>query len=166
MLRKLLATTAVLLITSIGVASAQQGSLLPPASITVNDATPVANQDITVTSTGWQANSGQENAVLSDPINVGRSTADANGRAVFTFKMPNVPAGDHHVQVSGIGADGKPLVQRVKVVVASASGGNNLPKTGADSTTPIAQIGAGAVAAGGLLLLVARKRRTSVKSAA
>ncbi|MDQ2649414.1 MAG: LPXTG cell wall anchor domain-containing protein, partial [Actinomycetota bacterium] len=79
---------------------------------------------------------------------------------------PAVAAGDHHVQVSGTGADGKPLVQRVKITVAGASGGNNLPKTGADSTTPIAQIGAGAVAAGGLLLLVAKKRRSSVKTAA
>ena len=154
MLRKLLATTAALLFTSIGVATAQEGgSNLNPTGIAASDTTPVVGQVIEVVSTGWAPGSSQDTFVESDPI--------------FSFTMPKVAPGEHHIVARGTGADGQPLVQRVRIMVEGATtGGANLPKTGSDSSLPMAQIGAGAVAVGGLLVLVARKRRSSASSAA
>lgn len=168
MLRKLLATTAALLFTSIGVATAQEGgSNLNPTGIAASDTTPVVGQVIELVSTGWAPGSSQDTFVESDPIFVGRSTADATGRARLSFTMPKVAPGEHHIVARGTGADGQPLVQRVRIMVEGATtGGANLPKTGSDSSLPMAQIGAGAVAVGGLLVLVARKRRSSASSAA
>lgn len=165
MIRKLLALTAVLLVATVGVAHAQTGgSLLPVAGISAIPAEGAPGSDAICESRGHPQGSDVICEMLSDPVFLGSAKANANGIARVSFKVPNLPAGNHQLRSTGVGADGKVLVQFTAFVIPGVSG-SNLPKTGDDSSLPMAQIGAGAVALGGLLVLAGKKRR-NVKATA
>jgi hypothetical protein len=174
MLRKLLALVAIVMLASVGVAEAQTGgSNLPNSTLTGQNADGSGNSGepgdtATCESTGWQPGSDVECVLNSDPVRLGTAKADANGKATLAFKVPNVPAGVHTLTASGIGANGQPRTLSAAFVVEGPSGssGGGLAKTGTSHSKPIAQIGAGAVAVGGLLVLAANKRRQKAKAAA
>jgi LPXTG-motif cell wall-anchored protein len=95
---------------------------------------------------------------LSTPVVVGTATADANGVATLTFKVPaDATAGQHHVESTGTGTNDQALTQSAAITVTGGTSGT-VPKTGANSTKPMAEIGVGALALGGLFVLIARRR--------
>jgi LPXTG-motif cell wall-anchored protein len=177
MLRKILALTAIGLASTVGVAQAQTGgSSLNNNSMTASDGVGNPQQGpVGGTVTGqagvYGANSNANMDVLSDPIRVGTFKADAAGIVRYSFVVPNVPVGTHTFRLSGVGADGKALVQSVSYVVTaseSTTGGSTtggLAKTGSNHSEPIAQIGAGAIAVGGLLVLGAKRRKAKATAA-
>jgi len=163
MLRKtlfLLLATALLFATA-GPASAGNG-YGDEDTIAVSDSTVVAGQPITVTACCFAP--GSTVTFTLEGLVVGTATADANGVATLTFTMPDLGPGTYRLEASGTGADGQPLVVSTTLTVGGTgrgAGSGALPTTGSDSSLPMSQIGIGAVAGGGLLVLLAKKRRDS-----
>ena len=96
---------------------------------------------------------------------LGTAVADANYEAHLSFPIPaGCCPGVHDVTLTGTGADAKPLVLTYQLTV-TGNGCNatsptvvgSLPRTGSDTGTPVV-LGLGLVAAGGLLVLIARNR--------
>jgi LPXTG-motif cell wall-anchored protein len=159
MLRRILAVAAIVMVAGVGVAQAQTGgSLLPVAGVSAIPASGAPGSPAVCESRGHASGSDVFCEMLSDPVFLGSAKADANGIARVSFKVPNLPPGNHTLRSTGIGPDGKVLVQSTAFFIPGASG-NNLPKTGDDSSLPMAQIGAGAVAVGGLFVLAAKRRK-------
>jgi LPXTG-motif cell wall-anchored protein len=149
------------LATTASTASAQDGGAdYPPAtnSITLSDTTVAVGDTVT-----GQAQTYADGATVaweqqSTPIALGTVKANSAGVATLTFKVPaGTTPGTHHVVASGIGANGQLLTQSAAIVVSGGTSAT-VPKTGANSTKPMAEIGVGALALGGLLVLVSRRR--------
>jgi LPXTG-motif cell wall-anchored protein len=100
----------------------------------------------------------------SDPVVLGTAVADASGAASIQSTWPAAAAdGAHSVVASGTG-DGVPFsVSSSTTCGVGGSGGGALPRTGSDSA-PLLQIAIALVAAGGILVLAARKRMASVNA--
>ncbi|CAN5528248.1 hypothetical protein BH20ACT2_BH20ACT2_15350 [soil metagenome] len=165
----MLATVLAALVVALMVAPAVAQTYPPPAEgITISNTTVVPGQSVTVTATGYAPGTAVGFVFLSDPVDLGSVTADANGVARLTFNVPaDADPGEHTVTASGLGADGSPLVQSVNLTVVGpdgAAGGQGtgrrpLPRTGTDASIGLGQLGAGLLAAGGIAVLAARKRR-------
>jgi LPXTG-motif cell wall-anchored protein len=99
--------------------------------------------------------------VASTPTVVGTPITDAEGNFSLAFNAPT-ELGDHTVTAS----DGtNTLVLGFTVVAADAvDAAGTLPYTGSNSSVPVAQIGAGLVAAGAVLVLMVRKRQHHLAS--
>lgn len=107
--------------------------------------------------------------LFSTPVNLGTSVADSNGIARISFTMPTgMSLGAHTVQATGTSFDG--VGQTALTVTAGITLGNavsqtaptgNLPVTGSDTgyMTTIAV----ALVAGGALLVLATRRKSSKK---
>jgi LPXTG-motif cell wall-anchored protein len=99
----------------------------------------------------------------SDPVVLGTATAGDDGVASVQTTWPsNAADGTHTVTASGTDGDGPFEVSASTVCGVSTSGGA-LPRTGSDSA-PLLQIAIALVAAGGILVLAARKRMASVNA--
>jgi LPXTG-motif cell wall-anchored protein len=168
MLKKILGFAAIVLATTVassGVASAQDA--YPPAGDTVaaSDTTVEPGQPVTISARTFCAGCPVTFMLFSEPINLGTVDADANGVATITFTVPEeLSAGTHTVEASGTGADGQPLTVTTTITVTGAAGGaggGNLPTTGNDSAISMSQVALAAIVGGGLLVLVANKRRSS-----
>ena len=164
MIKKTLLLAAALLFTTVGVAHAQDA--YPPdggAAITVSDTTPAPGQTITIVARGFQPGTDVTFTLYSQPVNLGTATADAAGNATLQATIPaNIAPGTHTIEATGIGADGLPRTVTLQITVVAPGGGagaGDLPRTGSDSAIPMSQIAVGAIALGGLMVLVAGKRR-------
>lgn len=166
MLKKTLALAAVLLFATAGVAGAQT---YPPAdtpSVEASDTTPAPGQQITLTADGFLPGSSSTFTLFSAPVVLGTATANAQGVASLTTAIPaNTTPGSHRVEVSGTGANGQPLTVVLPITVTGAAG-SNLPTTGTDSALPLTQIAIGVMAFGGLMVVMANKRRTANRDTA
>lgn len=104
--------------------------------------------------------------LFSTPVELGSAIADANGVATLTATIPaNTPVGNHVVKASGIAPDGSPLTVSVPLVVATkvvngVAVVDDVARTGSSNALPLARTGVAAVAVGGLLVVIARKRRS------
>ena len=161
MLKKILVLAAGLLLLGTGVAGAQQ---YPPAeeSATVSDTTVEPGQPITIRVEGFQGT--VTFTLFSAPVVLGTATANSAGVATLTATIPeNTTPGTHRIDATGTGLDGQPLTVSVNITVLGA--GTGLPTTGSGSTTPLTQTAVAALAAGGLLVLLANRRRSTRREA-
>lgn len=125
---------------------------------TVSDTTPTPGQVVTVSGTG-AAMSGTVTASL-DSAEIGTGTADEAGEFSFSATIPTTATGEETLSVSCGGGS----VDDLTLTVGAATGSPNLPATGSSSSIPLAQLAVGALAIGGISLLVANRRRASASA--
>jgi LPXTG-motif cell wall-anchored protein len=103
--------------------------------------------------------------LFSAPVDLGTSTADANGVATLDTKIPlDARPGVHRIEASGVDPFGNDLVLvfEIRLVPAQAPPPGALPRTGSSSSVPMAQIAVATIVAGGFLLILANRRRAAV----
>jgi LPXTG-motif cell wall-anchored protein len=162
MLKKILLLSAALLFVSAGTAAAQD-AYPPPASqdsIEANDTT-VAPGESMVLGIQVCAPGATASFVLDNSTALGSGTANSAGRAEATVTIPsNTQPGTHTITGSCPDPEGGTLTQVLSfTVTAPGQAGGALPTTGSDSTFPMTQVALAAIAGGGLLVLLANKRR-------
>jgi LPXTG-motif cell wall-anchored protein len=156
-------------------AGAQQ---YPPANnfVNVDDVSPHPCQVVTITAGTYDAGSSVDFAMTSASVHLGTATADESGVATLSAEIPDgTEAGEQTVTVSGT-SDGRPLSQSITLDVSGTcageaatpttvgAGASDLPKTGDDSTMPLARAAALLLAVGGVLLLATRRRRAEARA--
>jgi hypothetical protein len=152
-------------------AAAQQ---YPPAQngLTVSDTTPTPGQTIDITVQTCAPGSSVTVTLDSDQVVLGTPTADSSGVARLSATIPaNTSLGAHTIIAVCTGADDAPLRLTAAINVVSAGGagsgaGGGLPRTGDDSSLPLARIGLALLAAGGVVTAIAAKRRKAAAAAA
>ncbi|MGY1803036.1 LPXTG cell wall anchor domain-containing protein [Blastococcus sp. SYSU D00922] len=113
-------------------------------------------QKLTLTGSGYAPNSAVELYVYSTPQRIGSVTADASGRFSVVVTLPTgLVAGKHSLVATGLDANGAPRFLRMDVTL-----GKRLAATGADVVVP-AVAGVAALALGGGLIALARRRRSA-----
>jgi LPXTG-motif cell wall-anchored protein len=148
-------------------AAAQQ---YPPAdnSITVSDTSVTPGQTIDITVRHCEPGSTASFTLTSDPVDLGTAVADEAGVASLSATIPeNTSLGRHTIT-----ARGGDLALRAAIPVdpAAAGGaaggpGGALPRTGDNSSIPLARVGLGLAAVGGVLTALAAKRRKQAAAA-
>ncbi|MDR1635254.1 MAG: Ig-like domain-containing protein [Bifidobacteriaceae bacterium] len=114
---------------------------------------PALNRGARQTATGHNFQPGEEVAgvMRSDPLALGTATADADGKVVFTWTVPeSAEFGSHEVTLTG------PLSGAVAATFTVQA----LPFTGASGVVGALGLVFGLLVAGLLLLVAARRRRT------
>jgi LPXTG-motif cell wall-anchored protein len=158
MIKKVLGLAALLMLVLTPAALAQD---YPPGTpgLTVSCTVVAPGQPCTITARGFQVGSTVTDDLFSAPVRLGTAVADTNGTAVLTATIPaSTPLGAHHIEASGTGVNGQPRTVSASITVTRGTTGATVPKTGANSTKPMAEIGVAALAIGGMLVLVARRR--------
>lgn len=178
MVKGLIAAMALAIVALAAPAAAQQ---YPPAvnSLTLSDSTPTPGQTITVTARTFQTGSTVTVTLTSNPVVLGSGTADAAGIMALQATIPvNTPLGEHTITADGTAPDGSPLSLSASLTVVPAAaagagagagaggGAGALPRTGTDSSLPLAKLGLGLAAIGGIITAVAAKRRKAALVAA
>ena len=171
MVKRVVVAAAVALVLLAAPAAAQQ---YPPAenSLTVSDTTPTPGQTIDIVAQTFVAGSAVTVTLNSEPVLLGTATADPAGVASLSATIPaNTPLGAHTIVAQGTASDGTPLTLTVSINVVAAdgaggTGGGALPRTGDDSSLPLARIGLTLAAIGGVVTAVAAKRRKSAAAVA
>ena len=164
MVKRLLALSAVLLVAVAGPAYAGEG-YTDEDTVTVSDTTATPGQPITVSAKTFEPGSTVTFSLSGTGV-VGTAVADSAGVATLTFDIPaDATVGAHTVEASGTGADGLPLTVSTTIEVLGAAAAGDLPTTGSANTLSMTQLAVAAVVGGGLLVLLANKRR-SAKAAA
>ncbi len=97
--------------------------------------------------------------VASKTYDLGTVTADSNGMATITFKVPALPLGTHHVIFKGSLAGLSNSVSIAFTVVPPTVPGG-LPRTGSSTVIPFTEAGLGLIVVGASVLLFVRRRRT------
>jgi LPXTG-motif cell wall-anchored protein len=180
MVRRLFVAATLALVALAAPAAAQQ---YPPAvnSFTVSDTTPNPGQTITAEARTFASGStvtvdlsAGAPAPIAPAAGVTLTTATADGSGAVTADI-TIPAdtalGAHTLTASGEAPDGGPLSLTVSlnVVPADGTGGGgtgNLPRTGDDSSIPLAKLGLALAALGGVITATAAKRRKASSVAA
>jgi hypothetical protein len=172
MVKRMVVAAAVTLGLLAAPAAAQQ---YPPAqnSLTVSDTTPTPGQTIDITAQTFVSGSTVTLTLDSGPVVLGTPTSDPSGVARQSATIPaSTPLGAHTIVAQGTASDDTPLTLTVSinVVAADGSGGSGtsggLPRTGDDTSLPLARIGLALAAAGGVITAVAAKRRKATTAAA
>ncbi|HVL93961.1 MAG TPA: LPXTG cell wall anchor domain-containing protein [Acidimicrobiales bacterium] len=153
-----------------------------PVGLTCAVSASVVNLRLACTVTGFGANVAVVVRIFSTPRELGTVRTDAAGNGSFDFTLPpDLEPGDHRVEAEGRLNDGRVVIASTMVTLGSpfsltrtlelqaggtgaetSRGGTaaaDLPRTG-EGTGSLAGIGSALVAAGGLLVLAARKRRS------
>lgn len=167
MIRRLLIVGAVVL-TALAFASpagAQYEPGVEGITVTNGDGTSGASCNpggaLTASATGFAPGSEVTFTFESDPVVLGTAIAGDDTTASIQSTWPaNAADGTHTVTASGTDGTGAFSVSSSTVCGVSTSTGA-LPRTGSDSA-PLFQIAIALVAAGGILVLAARKRMASV----
>jgi len=150
----MLRRTAMALTTLLAVfalAATAQAQSYQTGSIGGSDTTPDPGQTITVSGTGCAP--GDTVNLFLDGQPAGSTTADANGNFSLPLTIPSNETAGTHTVTATCGA----VVLSFEITVNAAGG--NLSRTGTSSTLPLSGIALALLAAGGLLLLFARRRR-------
>lgn len=127
---------------------------IPPNGIEVDDSTVVAGQTVTLTAQCFMPGTTAQFTV--EDANIGSAIADADGVVTLLYAVPE-GTGDIIVQASGTGCDGLPLV--LGITLTREVGSAALPRTGSDSSLPMARLAASLVAAGALMVFASRWRQ-------
>lgn len=164
MLRKLL-PLALTLAAALAVAAPAGAQSYPPAgnTATASDTTVQPGQPVTFTAKTFQPGTEVTFTLFSAPVVLGTAIADSNGVATLTTTIPeSTSPGTHTVEASGVGANGQPLTVSFTItVLGAAADAATIPATGSSSTVPMTQLAVGILALGGLLVLLANRRRAA-----
>lgn len=166
-MKRIIAAAAFAVVFMAAPAAAQQ---YPPAvnSLTVSDTTPTPGQTITIEGRTYAEGASMTITMTSDPVVLGSAAADAAGVATLQATIPaDTALGSHTITAVGQAPDGSELTQSlaIEVVQADGAGGDDsdpsgaLPRTGDDTSLPLAKLGLGLAAIGGLITALAAKRR-------
>lgn len=154
----------------------------PPGQCKMELSSSTVNRGGTVDafSEGWSGATNVAYSLHSDPLQLTTAAADATGDSSATLTIPcTATPGRHDVVASGVLPDGTPFTQSAAVTVtgkacvlgetvtntAASSNTNSarsLPFTGGAATTGLVTLAIGLIAAGGVAVTSARRRRTSV----
>jgi LPXTG-motif cell wall-anchored protein len=176
MVKRLIGAAALAVVALAAPAAAQQ---YPPAvnSLTISDSTPCPGQTVTIDARTFAEGSTVSFTLLPESVALASAAADAAGVAAVQATIPtNTPLGAHTITADGTAPDGSSLSTSVSLSVVSCEGtgaggagaggtGGNLPKTGDDASLPLAKVGLGLAALGGVVLAIAAKRRKSALAA-
>jgi hypothetical protein len=175
MLKKLIgvvAVTTMALVASVSASSAQGPPPHPPnypppghaiACSAIPDFAP--GQDVVCNAFTFGSGTPVRWTLFSAPVDLGTTTADANGVATLDTKIPlDAVPGPHRIEASGVDRFGNALVLvfEIQLVPAQAPPAEPLPRTGSSSSVPMAQIAVATIVAGGFLLIMANRRRAAV----
>jgi 5'-nucleotidase len=168
MVKRLIVCAALGVVALAAPAAAQQ---YPPAinSLTVSDTTPTPGQTITIEARTCEPGSTVTFSLGPGAVTLASATADAAGVATVQATIPaDTPLGAHTITATCPAPDGSTLTLSLAITVVPAGaatggdpGSGALPRTGQDSSLPLARIGLGLAAIGGVLTAVAAKRRKS-----
>ncbi len=147
MIRRMLILGAMALALFVPAAHAQYIPGQPGAS--VSDSTVSSGDTVTVTVT-CDVPAGTDVTVYVDGTAAGSGQTDADGTVTVDVTITGAPGSTHQITNSCNSA-----VLTVTVVGATAGA---LPRTGTDSSLPLAKIAIVLIAAGGLLIVAARDR--------
>ena len=151
---RLAAALAVACLAFLGMAGAAGAATYTGATMTLSSATVAPDGSLTVSGTNFLPSSPVTVTVASTPVVVGTPTTSATGAWSLTFAAPT-EVGAHTVTAT----DGvNTLVVNFEVAAAAATTTGALPYTGTNSSLPMAQIGAGLLAAGAVIVFGVRKR--------
>lgn len=130
--------------------------------VTTNTSTGSPGGSLLVTGNNFVPNEGITLLLHSTPVTLGTTTADSIGTFSITVTIPtNTSPGVHQIVAAGATGDSATTTLTVEgtVPVAATSG---LAFTGAD-VAAVSGIGALALALGGVLILVSRRKRSMAK---
>lgn len=119
-----------------------------PPGASVSDSTVSSGDTVTVTATGCEA--GSTVTFFLDGATLGSGVADADGTASADVVITGSP-GTHQITNSCNAAV-------ISVTIAGGTTAGALPRTGTDSSLPLAKIAVVLITAGGLLIIAARKK--------
>jgi len=169
MVKRLIALGALAFLAMAAPAAAQQ---YPPAvnSLTVSDTTPSPGQTITIQGQTFATGSTATVVLNSDPVTLGSATANAAGQIALQATIPmDTPLGSHTLVATGPAPNGQTLSLSLAIQVVPAqagggtgNGGGNLPHTGDSTSLPLAKVGLGLLAVGGVIYSIAAKRRKAL----
>jgi len=114
----------------------------------VSDSTVSSGDTVTVTADGCEV--GSTVTFFLDGNSLGSGVADADGTAAADVVITGSP-GTYTISNSCNDLT-------IEVTIAGAATAGALPRTGSDSSLPLAQVAIVLIAAGGLLIIAARKR--------
>jgi LPXTG-motif cell wall-anchored protein len=162
MVRRLIAVASMAVVAMAAPAAAQQ---YPPAvnSLACSDTTPTAGQTISVEAMTFAGGAAVSFTLAPDNVVIASATADAGGVVTTEVTIPaGTPPGEHTLTASGGAPDGSTLRLTCALTVVGADGvepSGALPRTGDDSSLPLAKLGLVLAAIGGVITAVAAKRR-------
>jgi hypothetical protein len=111
----------------------------PSSSPTLNLSASAATEGNTVTATadGFKEGSEVTFELHSDPITLGKTNADANGRATLTATLPTGVFGQHNIVATGISSAGQPVALKAPIVIAPKI--ESLPQAPIATAAPAAE---------------------------
>jgi LPXTG-motif cell wall-anchored protein len=139
-----------------------------PNIITVSATCPTPGETLTVSAQTFAPSATVTISLASTPIVLGKTTANGDGVAVLGVTIPaDATPGAHTITAVGPSAGGSDvgatLDLNAAITVCSAEGAaapeGTLPRTGDDTSIPLAKLGLALAALGGVLLAFANKRR-------
>lgn len=125
----------------------------------------VAGDTVTVTRTGCDASTQASAELKKDGSTVQSDSATTNGSGEVTFTFENVDDGTYSAETTCFVNDEPSTQVAGNIVVqddgatATTAGSGTLPNTGSDSSISMARIGIVLVAAGGVAVYAAQRRR-------
>jgi LPXTG-motif cell wall-anchored protein len=171
MVRRLIAVASMAVVAMAAPAAAQQ---YPPAvnSLACSDTTPTPGQTISVEAMTFAGGAEVTFRLAPDDVVIATATADAGGVVTTSATIPaNTSLGEHTLTASGGAPDGSKLSLTCALTVVAADGADDdepsgaLPRTGDDSSIPLAKLGLALAAIGGVITAVAAKRRKAAAAA-
>lgn len=144
MIRRMFILGAMALIVFAPAAHAQY-PIVPGAS--VSDSTVSSGDSVTVTAT-CDVPTGTSVTFYLDGTQIGSGVTDADGRASAVVTITGSP-GNHTITNS---------CNDAAIIITIAGGAGSLPRTGSDSSLPLAKMAIVLITAGGLLIVAARSR--------
>jgi LPXTG-motif cell wall-anchored protein len=165
--KRLIAAAALTVVMMAAPAAAQQ---YPPSvnSLTVSDTTPTPGQVVDIEGRTCAPGVTVTVTLATTSVVLGTPTADAAGVFSLRATIPaDTPLGPHTITAVCEAPDGSELSQSVSINVVAAGGAGaaaespagSLPRTGDDSSVPLAKLGLALAAIGGVATAIASKRR-------
>ncbi|MEY2449271.1 MAG: hypothetical protein QOH79_2747 [Acidimicrobiaceae bacterium] len=140
------------------------------SALTLSDTTPAPGDVVTVSGHAAAGNASIA-IVLNGETLLGTTTSDASGNFSTTVTIPaDAPEGGNTIQAFQLGDRTDPIVgcpaQVAALEIVRPAAAEPLARTGSNSTMPLARLGFGLLAAGGLAIVVSRRRKASVTATA
>jgi hypothetical protein len=129
------------------------GSLGAPSTVSTGES-------VSVSATGFKADSEVSVVLRSDPVTLGTFTASSSGALNASVTIPtSTPAGSHTLTASGVDPSGNPYSVTQAIEVEAA--GSSLPRTGSDVLVPLLIAAVALCGIGFVAVRTTRRRRQS-----